>query len=206
MTTLVAPKRGKFNVTEKGGLVPKDYFDHKTVMPHMIATGVLVAAVVFGLVKLAMPGTFSVDAGSLWLNVAWASFNVMLLLAAIAVGWERRQQREHVRVAAALPANVYFGDGRVIAASTRELSMGGLSLNVPDGVVAPPGGITDVELPLPRGSAIFPVRLVTDKGRVWCLQIRGELPIQQRRDLVKVIMGRADAWVQPAREADRSWL
>src|SRR5690606_5879411 len=145
-------------------------------------------------------------AGSLWLNVAWASFNVMLMLAAIAVGWERRQQRENVRVPATLPVNVYFDDGRVIAAETRELSMGGMSLNVPDGVSAPSGGVTDVELPLPRGSAFFPVRLVTDKGRVWCLQIRGELPIQQRRDLVKIIMGRADAWVRPAREADRAWL
>lgn len=206
MTTLVAPKRGKFNVTEKGGLVPKDYFDRKTVMPHMIAVCVLLVAVVFGLVKLGMPGTFAVDAGSLWLNVAWASFNVMLMLAAIAVGWERRQQRENVRVPATLPVNVYFDDGRVIAAETRELSMGGMSLNVPDGVSAPSGGVTDVELPLPRGSAFFPVRLVTDKGRVWCLQIRGELPIQQRRDLVKIIMGRADAWVRPAREADRAWL
>ena len=39
LATLINPKRGKFNVTEKGGLLPRDYFDYKIVRPHLIIFG-----------------------------------------------------------------------------------------------------------------------------------------------------------------------
>ena len=42
LATLINPKRGKFNVTEKGGLLPRDYFDYKIVRPHLIICGLLV--------------------------------------------------------------------------------------------------------------------------------------------------------------------
>ena len=51
LTTLINPKRGKFNVTEKGGLLPRDYFDYKIVRPHLIICFLLVSALIVGLVR-----------------------------------------------------------------------------------------------------------------------------------------------------------
>src|ERR1700676_4446934 len=51
LATLVNPKRGKFIVTEKGGLLPRDYFDYKIVRPHLIIFGLLVVALIIGLVR-----------------------------------------------------------------------------------------------------------------------------------------------------------
>ena len=48
LATLINPKRGKFNVTEKGGLLPSDYFDYKIVRPHLIIAALLVAALLIG--------------------------------------------------------------------------------------------------------------------------------------------------------------
>src|SRR5229473_110293 len=48
LTTLINPKRGKFNVTEKGGLLPTDYFDYKIVRPHLIICFLLVFGLLVG--------------------------------------------------------------------------------------------------------------------------------------------------------------
>src|SRR5215471_10364528 len=70
LATLVNPKRGKFNVTEKGGLLPNDYFDYKIVRPHLIIFGLLVMAMIIGLVRWLLSDL--TDSEVLTLNLAWA--------------------------------------------------------------------------------------------------------------------------------------
>src|SRR5579863_267701 len=83
LTTLINPKRGKFNVTEKGGLLPDDYFDYKIVRPHLIICFLLVVGLIVGVARW-----FVTDYGDtevLLLNVFWALFNLLTIAAAIAV-------------------------------------------------------------------------------------------------------------------------
>ena len=41
LVTLLSPKRGKFNVTDKGGLLASGYFDMRAVYPNLILAAVL---------------------------------------------------------------------------------------------------------------------------------------------------------------------
>ncbi|MGH7095511.1 MAG: UDP-forming cellulose synthase catalytic subunit, partial [Stellaceae bacterium] len=96
LMTLVNPKRGRFNVTEKGGLLPRDYFDYKIVRPHMIIAALLIGALVIGVTRWFF--NHFQDTEVLVLNVAWAIFNLLTVGAAIAAGRESRQLRSSVRL------------------------------------------------------------------------------------------------------------
>jgi cellulose synthase (UDP-forming) len=48
------------------------------------------------------------------LNVFWAGFSLITLLAAIATAREQRQVRTNVRVPLVLPASIYLADGHVL--------------------------------------------------------------------------------------------
>ena len=129
LTTLINPKRGKFNVTEKGGLLPADYFDYKIVRPHLVITFLLVAGVIIGLVRWWF--TDYSDTEVLLLNVFWAIFNLVTISAAIAVAREARQLRGAVRHELVLPVVVHLPNGRTIATQSDNISTTGAQLAVP---------------------------------------------------------------------------
>src|SRR5205085_1055470 len=95
LTTLINPKRGKFNVTEKGGLLPADYFDYKIVRPHLIIATLLILALIVGLVRWWLIDYGDTDV--LLLNIFWAVFNLVTIAAAIAVAYEAPPLRGAVR-------------------------------------------------------------------------------------------------------------
>src|SRR6201999_466834 len=41
LVTMISPRRGRFNVTEKGGLLTRGYFDMRSVYPNLILAAVL---------------------------------------------------------------------------------------------------------------------------------------------------------------------
>src|SRR2546423_14942922 len=109
-TTVIKPKRGKFNVTEKGGLLPSDYFDYKIVRPHLIICALLVLALFVGLARWWL--TDYSDTEVLLLNVFWAIFNLFTIGAAIAVAREARQLRSAVRHDLVMAAGIPLPGGR----------------------------------------------------------------------------------------------
>ncbi|CAN5883716.1 hypothetical protein BH11PSE6_BH11PSE6_08300 [soil metagenome] len=192
--TLLRPHGGKFNVTDKGALLDKTYFDRSTVRPHLLCIALLVFGVAFGFVKLLFfPLYFNIQADSLMLNTLWASFSLIILLAAVSVGLEARQTREHIRIPVRLIATLYFSDGHVIDAPTNDLSMGGLSVAVPSGVSLLDRTITHVALPMGDEMLTLPIDLLRSTGGTATMRFK-ELDMLQRRQLVRSIMGRADAW------------
>ena len=60
--------------------------------------------------------------GTIWVNVVWTLFNLMILGVATAVSWESRQRRQTVRVALAVPSDVILADGSMIQGITSDLS------------------------------------------------------------------------------------
>jgi cellulose synthase (UDP-forming) len=127
MATLINPKRGKFNVTEKGGLLPQDYFDYKIVRPHLIIIGLLIIALIVGVARWVWLDF--ADTEVLLLNIAWAIFNLLTIAAAVAVGRETRQLRGSVRLGLEMPGVVRLPDGQSLVTRSRNLSTtGGLFL------------------------------------------------------------------------------
>jgi cellulose synthase (UDP-forming) len=98
VVTMFFPKRGKFNVTDKGALLDVGYFDFSVVRPHLIIALLLAAGVIAGIVRACAHDYFGVDPRVIALNVGWGLYSLIFLLAAIAVARETRQTRKTIRI------------------------------------------------------------------------------------------------------------
>jgi len=192
LATLVNPRRGKFNVTEKGGLLPRDYFDYKIVRPHLIILGLLIVALIIGVTRWIL-SDFA-DSEVLMLNVAWAVFNLLTIGAAIAVGRETRQLRNSVRLGLELPGVITLPDGQSLISRSRNMSTtGGMFIaERPAGVEI--DDIVQIELPVGDRTAVVPARVVAWDGEVLRVAFE-QLTLRQQRDVVRLVLCRADAWL-----------
>ncbi|MFW5387707.1 UDP-forming cellulose synthase catalytic subunit, partial [Yersinia sp. 2542 StPb PI] len=201
IVTMISPKRGKFNVTDKGDLLDKSYFDFNIVRPHIIAVVLMLLGIIWGLVRVALPDYFGVNPNVIALNIAWATFSVILLFAAISVARETRQTRKTIRIDVQLPAIIHYSNGISLRTHTLDLSMGGVRLAIKDQHF-PTEGIEEVELMLQRGAVSLPVTLIdVEPGAVRLMF--GDIPLVKRRELVRIVLARADAWITEPYPQDR---
>jgi cellulose synthase (UDP-forming) len=130
---LIAPNMGSFNVTAKGGINKRDYFDFNIATPHLVLAALNLTGVGMGLYALQVG---SAEPRALYLNIFWACYNLVVLGAALSVAWEKKQVRHTNRIDLSLPANLYrVEDGRSIHCMTENLSLGG---GLVSGVDLPP--------------------------------------------------------------------
>ncbi|PLR50443.1 cellulose synthase catalytic subunit (UDP-forming) [Chimaeribacter arupi] len=201
LLTLISPKHGKFNVTDKGGLLDNGFFDFNIVKPHVIVVVMMLAGIVAGIVRAVAHNYFGVDPKVMALNIGWGCFSVLILLAAIAVAKETRQVRKTIRIDVALPAIVHYASGISVRTTTVDMSMGGVKLVTPDDRYQH-DVIEEVEILLQSGAVCIPVSLIDATPEVIRLQF-GEMPLSRRRELVRVVLARADAWIEPPYPKDR---
>lgn len=203
LVTLFNPRRGSFNVTEKGGLLPDSYFDTRVVRPQLILIALLTFASVIGLLRYIFENLSDSEMQVLALNMAWALFNLLTLGAAVAVAREARQVRSNVRLKVRLPGVIYLPDGRTVMSTSEDISMGGAFFRVRNPNGFGPDDRVDVELPAGRESVVVPARVVSWEGEDLRLMFELETIADQRR-LVRAIFGRADAWLDwDGHSADR---
>ena len=101
MMALINPKLGKFNVTSKGGVVKRTFFDTRIAQPFLVMllfniAGLLVAIPRFFIWDRERPGT-------VLMNVIWCIFNIVILGVCTAVARELRQLRTTVRISVVTP-------------------------------------------------------------------------------------------------------
>src|SRR6516225_8393352 len=88
LLALINPRLGRFNVTSKGGILCRSYFDRRIALPYLI----LLALNVTGLVMA--EHRFVVDPGhrdTIIMNAAWTIYSTMILSVAASAAWERRR-------------------------------------------------------------------------------------------------------------------
>lgn len=124
LVTMIFPKRGKFNVTDKGGLLDVGYFDFTVVRPHLVVACLLALGVVVGIVRAIGHDYFGSDPNVIALNVGWGIYSLIFLLAAIAVARETRQVRKTIRIDVDIPVVIHYASGIVSRSHTADLSMG----------------------------------------------------------------------------------
>ena len=115
MIALINPRKGRFNVTEKGSNLEQARFDFRTGK----FTVALIALSLFGLmiafpVRLLLLTSGTVDPtelDSLILNSAWAMANLVTLVAAACVAYEQPQQRRTPRVKRNFNCRVQLDNG-----------------------------------------------------------------------------------------------
>jgi len=198
LVTLWDPKKGSFNVTEKGGLLEKSFFDISAVRPHLVVAFLLALGLGSGLVRFYWNEFYGIERDVMLLNVFWAGFSLITLLAAIAAAREQRQVRNNVRVPLQLPASVYLTDGHVLKTHTLDVSLGGVRLASPDQASLHAQledvGVEDVEIRLDDLSVVLPARLVRADDKYLRLQF-GMMNLSQQRQMLRIVMGRYDAWL-----------
>ena len=187
---LINPKLGSFNVTAKGGVIEKSFFDYSSVMPHIVVSALLMAGIIVGVSRM-LWGT--ADFWTLMLNTAWSVFSLLILVSAVLIGREHRQTRQNVRVEAALPVSLYFDNGSVVDAVTEDASIGGLAVRVPRELDLANSQVTEIELRTGGEHLILPVQQAgVGEGLVRLRFL--DLSFEQRMGLSVAVLGRSDAW------------
>ncbi len=193
IVTLFAPRRGKFNVTNKGGLLENGYFDLGAVYPNLILAFFLVAGVIRGLVGMVFFKTEALTFQALLLNSIWGFLSLLTVMAALAVGRETRQMRARARVRATVPVNVYLPDGRAIGGTTQDLSQGGSSVVAERPLGVTDGSLVQFEFIVGGEPIVIPARLLRWEQRF--LQVSFQpANISDEAAIVQAVFGRADAW------------
>ena len=211
MMALINPKLGKFNVTAKGGVVRKTFFDTRIAQPFLV----LLVFNILGLI-IAIPRFLIWDRdrpGTVLMNVIWCCFNVVILGVCVAVAREMKQLRTTVRiniatsVVARLPDGTPIAgqtinivtpnkgaDGRPVPGETIDMSSGGTSIRFPEGVDLRPGTQVRLTFPHPAPSTEIPAYVVSSEGSV--LRVRfADLTIAEQEVLTMVLYSRADSWL-----------
>jgi len=201
MMALINPKLGKFNVTAKGGVVKRTFFDTRIAQPFLIMlvfnlAGLLIAIPRFLIWDRDRPGTVV-------MNCIWCFFNIVILGVCTAVAREMRQLRTTVRISIVTPVMAKMPDGRLIAGETIDMSSGGTSIRFGESVDAMPQSEVRLAFPTPAVTNDLPATVVSSEGSV--MRVRFEdLSIAEQEVLTMVLYSRADSWLGwgESRESD----
>ena len=195
VVTMLSPRRGKFNVTEKGGVLESGYFDLRAVYPNLILLGVLLVGLGRGVFGMAFEKTTQIEFQSYLLNSIWTLASVLVVMAALAVGRETRQLRNQARINAQLPATVWLPDGRAFVAQSRDLSLGGAALAIerPEDVVQ--HSSLEMEFEAAGRRLVVPAAIERWDGDT--LQVRWQMSdVKDESNVVQLVFGRPDAWTE----------
>jgi cellulose synthase (UDP-forming) len=192
LLALINPKLGKFNVTAKGGIVRKRYFDKSIARPYRYL-------LLLNYIGLAVaPWRFYVHnadhKGAVLMNVFWILFNCVILGTANAVAVEAQQLRTNVRLNRGLAFSIRFKNGAMISALSTDLSLGGGAATLGLPAVLEEGEAIEIIYPLDESEVSLPARVVGHQGTRLRFQYR-PLSLEEEESLTLVLYSRADAWL-----------
>jgi cellulose synthase (UDP-forming) len=188
LVALVNPRLGKFDVTAKGGLIPREYFDWRIALPYLALVAVNLGGALLAVPRLLYWNTH--EAGTVVINLCWTLFNLTLLGAVLGVATETRQVRRTPRVTDPLPARVALPDGTRTAAVVLDYSLGGARLAL-DGTAPSPG--TPVTLAFDDAAEGFAAEVLGGAGGR--LRVRFlPMSLADERRFVAQTFARPEAW------------
>jgi len=220
LLALFSTRTGKFNVTAKGGVIDHDYFDARIAQPFLVLLGFDLIGLLCAIPRAIQFPAFHVAGwmsfinwpasiydgghpGTIFMNVLWLLFSVVLLGVATAVAWESRQRRQTVRMARAVPSDILLPDGYMAQGITCNLSNGGVQASIHGPIHAAVGDPVRFVFPMLDGTATLPATVVTVEGETLRAKF-DSLNLQEAEALTMILYSRADTWLGPreAREPD----
>ncbi len=205
------PKLGSFDVTAKGGVVNRRFFDARIAQPFIVMLGLNCVGILMAIPRyFYMPVPLlnrlydGTHPGTIIMNLLWTLFNMVILGVATAVAWESQQRRQTVRVTMSVPADVVLEDGTLIAGMTTDMSSGGVMIKVEPDAPVIAGDLLDLIFPVLDGDATLPAIVVGFSGGIIRAQFE-PLTMQEEEALTMVLYSRADTWLGwgETREVDR---
>ena len=150
LLALINPRLGKFNVTSKGGIIRRSYFDLRIAIPYLLLLALNVSGLVMAERRFVAD---PVHRDTVIMNGAWCAYSTMILLVAASVAWERRSLRSGICLRAKIGARLKLASDRSIDGETVLLSRSNVMLKF------------DRPLELARGMSLA---LVLGDRRSWC--------------------------------------
>lgn len=193
LLALINPRLGKFNVTDKGGIIASDYFDWELARPYIVLLALNLLGLGVGIGRLFLGDPEAVT--TVAINLVWTLYNLVIASAAVAVASETRQVRAEPRVAATLPAGLVLADGSRLECSTLDFSQSGIGLKLPAGLHLPEGSAVEVELSRNGRSRRFPATVAFSRAGAVGTRF-AELSVTEQRELVRMTFSRADLWAE----------
>ena len=192
--TLLDPKRGKFNVTDKGGTLEEGYLDLRVVWPIM-----LLFALVFLGFGIGVWGVLTTEAGTLifqayLLNAIWAGLCLIPLSASIAVGREREQSRRRARSPMDVAVRLLMGDGSEVPARSVDMSLSGARLRIERPLGVADGDAVRALFHTGEEWVELPAQILHWEGDLAFLEFR-TATLAEEAAVVRVFFGRPDAWL-----------
>lgn len=202
LLALINPKLGSFNVTAKGGMNDHEYFDRDIAKPYLWLLSLNLIGLLVGVGRSLWWNTHEVD--TVVLNMIWTVYNLIIIGAALAVAWESKQVRRTIRIETEVSARLRIPDGPVLDAVTLDISEGGARLRLVQPYSLPNGSELRLALVPERSLVWMPIRTVRSRGDTLTVEFL-PMNVEQERQLVYALFGRADAWVSwsASRPADR---
>ena len=196
LLALINPRLGRFNVTSKGGIIRRSYFNRRIALPYLI----LLALNVVGLVMAER--RFVADPAhrdTIIMNAAWTIYSTMILSVAASVAWERRRLRSGACLRAKVPATLRLethhlrDPNRAIVGVTVLLSRRTATVKVEKPLDLAPGMSVLLTLDDARSSCEISALVAHSAGRRQHLFFP-ELTDQQERHIENLVNSRRKAW------------
>jgi cellulose synthase (UDP-forming) len=193
LLALINPKLGKFNVTSKGGINEESYFDLHIAWPYMVLIYLNIAAL------LAAPIRFLLQnpdhRGAVVMNAVWVLLDLIILGAANAVAFERRQRRKTVRIDLSLNVEIKSHGGQTLSAETVNASLSGAMLKLSKPITLEPGAPVEVIYQREGHPFSIPAHVVECRDGIVRLQ-HDELTLQQEEQLTVTLYTAPDTWLK----------
>ncbi|GAA59418.1 cellulose synthase [Pseudoalteromonas sp. BSi20652] len=189
---LFNPNKGKFNVTEKGGLNDKEHYDWGISKPYLILLAINLSGMLVGILRLFFGDPTQV--GVLLISMGWALYNIIILGAAVAVAAEARQVRHSHRIKANFPAGVRLANGHTLKVKITDYSDNGVGIETDHDHSC---RVNDkIELLMSRGNKqfSFTTHVCNTRGNQIGLTIK-DLSLEKQRAFIQCTFSRADAWL-----------
>ena len=196
LLALINPRLGRFNVTSKGGVIRRSYFNRRIALPYIV----LLALNVSGLVMAER--RFVADPAhrdTIIMNAAWAMYSTMILSVTASVAWERRRLRSGASVRAKIPATLTIetpkaGEGfREITGAVVLLSLRNVMVKVQDSLELGLGASVVLALHEGASSCALPALVAHSAGKHQHLFFP-EPNVEQEQFLESLMQSRREHW------------
>lgn len=189
---LFNPNKGKFNVTEKGGLNDEEHYDWGISKPYLILLLINLLGILVGLLRLFLGDPSQI--GVLIISMGWAFYNIIILGATVAVAAEARQVRHSHRIKANFPAGVRLANGHTLKVKITDYSDNGVGIETDHAHLC---RVNDkIELLMSRGNKQFSFTTYVCNTRKKQIGLTlKDLSLEKQRAFIQCTFSRADAWL-----------
>jgi len=191
LLALINPRLGKFNVTSKGGIIRRSYFDRRIALPFLFLLALNISGLVMAERRLVSDPAHH---DTVIMNTVWTVYNVVILSVAASVAWEKRQRRSQVRVNLSVPLTLIAANGERIVGMTAQLSGRGAMARLARSVQFVRGAPVTVVFGSNASRCEIPARVVHSAKRHQHLFFP-ELSFWQEKYLVNLLYSRPEAWL-----------